>query len=338
MTPAVPSPLARSRAAWGLAPLVHHVADDTEHEAIAADALRRAATAAFAQELGALHDDLARGTFLRAEALRQWHAFVGADEITRLFSSGIGRVRGTLVALVRGAPRAPVAEVREEALADIGILARSHVAEACRRTASSWAADLAVAPAIDGTPELWGPSPGFDGRLARRLEAWVGGIADDVGRSGGPRRRLARGASIGVNAAGVGVMLATFAHTGGLTGTEVGVAAATAFLNQRLLEALFGEAAMHELIGRARRGLDDALGAALGEELGRFEALVPDGGALRDLAARLRSAADDLAAFVPVVPLDARGVMDAPGAGDRQAREPVDAVRQGAQAKGRATP
>ncbi len=100
----------------GLGPLLQRVADDAEHEAIEADALRRSAQSAFESELASLRDDLARGTFLRAEALRQWQAFVGADEVTRLFSSGIGKVRGTLSALIRGTPRAPVAEVREDAL------------------------------------------------------------------------------------------------------------------------------------------------------------------------------------------------------------------------------
>ena len=39
----------------------------------------------------------------------------------------------------------------------------------------------------------------------------------------------------------------------------MGVAAATAFLNQKLLAALFGEAAMAELIAGARTRLQDAL-------------------------------------------------------------------------------
>ena len=74
-------------------------------------------------------------------------------------------------------------------------------------------------------------------------------------------------------------MLATFAHTGGITGAEVGVAAATGFLNQKLLEALFGEAALVEMIGRARASLAAAIDAAFDEELARYERLVPDGAA-----------------------------------------------------------
>lgn len=305
----------------GLGPLVARVADDAEHDAIEADALHRAARGAFETELGSLREDLARGTFLRAEALRQWQQFVGADEVTRLFSTGIGKVRGTISALVRGTPRAPVAEVREDALADIVALARSHAAEAARRTASTWADEPATRDAVAADPSLWGPSASFDARLTARLERWVEDIAEDVRATGVGKRRLARGASVGVNAAGIGVMLATFAHTGGITGAEVGVAAATGFLNQKLLEALFGEAALVEMIDRARARLADALSEAFAAELDRYRSLVPDGAALRDLAGRLRAAADEAARLGPAVPLGARPVLDAPTGRDRATRD-----------------
>jgi hypothetical protein len=94
-------------------------------------------------------------------------------------------------------------------------------------------------------------------------------------------------------------MLATFIHTAGLTGTEVGVAAATAFLNQKLLGALFGEAAMVELIGRARRRLDAALEATFAEERARFDALLPDADDLTELAADLRALADEIRSVAP---------------------------------------
>lgn len=275
----------------GLAPLVERVADDVEHEAIEAEALRRTAAHAFDTELKGARDDLSGGTFLRAEALRQWQAFVGADEITRFFSTGIGKVRGTLSAMLGRTPRAPVAEVREDTLADLVAVARSHAGEAARRTATTWNEELSMRDVVTDTPALWSASPEFDARLRDRLETWISGIADDIQATGGQKRLLARGASVGVNAAGIAVMLATFAHTGGLTGTEAGIVAATGFLNQKLLEALFGEAALVEMIARARANLQAALDASFADERSRYDALVPDGAALRDLAARLREAA-----------------------------------------------
>jgi hypothetical protein len=278
----------------GLGPLVSKLADDVEHAAIDADALRRQPREAFEGQLATLRDILGTGSFMRTEAVRQWHAFVGADEITRFFSRGIGRIRGTLSAMFRGMPRAPVAEVREDTVSDIIALARTHAGEAARRAATAWSDEPMTRELVAADPGLWSVSPEFDKDLRSRLEAWISSIGDDVQRTGGPKRFLARGVSIGVNAAGIAVMLGTFAHTGGLTGAEVGITAATGFLNQKLLEALFGEAALVEMIRRARTGLAEAVTASFEEERERYARLVPDGPALRLLGERLRAAASEV--------------------------------------------
>ncbi len=96
---------------------------------------------------------------------------------------------------------------------------------------------------------------------------------------------------------GTGVMLATFIHTGGITGAELGVAAATAFLNQKVLGALFGEAAMAELVAHAKQRLDEALSTTFDEERARFDALLPASGELTDLASDLRAAAAEVRAL-----------------------------------------
>lgn len=293
----------------GLEPHLRSIADDLDHAAIDADRLRRIATDAYERELGALRDELAGGGFLRAEALRQWHAFVGADEITRLFSSGIGRIRATISTLVRGAPAAPVAEVREQTIADLRALARVRLGEAARRASVAWSEEPQARQALERDPSVWSPSTDVDERLEERLEAWVTSIAEDVRTTGGPKRLLARGASVGVNATGIAVMLATFSHTGGLTGAEVGVAAATGFLNQKLLGALFGEAALVEMISRARIGLIEAFGETFREELARFEALIPPPAGLRSLATELRTAADELRLLPPTISVSSRPVV-----------------------------
>src|SRR4029079_16483613 len=109
----------------------------------------------------------------------------------------------------------------------------------------------------------------------------------------------ALGALLAVHAMGTGVMLATFIHTGGITGAELGVAAATAFLNQKVLAALFGEAAMAELVTHARQRLDEALSTTFDEERQRYDELLPASGVLTDVAADLRAAGGDLPAPPP---------------------------------------
>jgi energy-coupling factor transporter ATP-binding protein EcfA2 len=274
----------------GVAPLLEQIADDLGHEAIDAAALRRDVGQNYDAELDALRDALRHGRFLRDEALRHWQRYVGADDITRLFSKGIGAVRGAIASILRPS-RAPIAEVREATTEDLLAAARMHAAEAARRTATGWADRSPVATAIGDRPDLWSASAEFDGRLRQRLDEWIASIGADIGATGEGKRRLARGASIGVNAIGVGVMLATFIHTAGLTGTEVGIAAGTALLNQKLLGALFGEAALVELIGRARARMEAALSATFTEERQRFEALVPSPVDVTALADDFRQAA-----------------------------------------------
>ena len=292
----------------GLGHALDEIADDCEHEAIDVDALHRGAAHHFERGLIGLREELGRGRFLREEAIRQWHDFVGADQMTRFFSDGIGRVRGAIQALVRPATP-PVAEVRAATTDDLLAVARMHVAESIRRTATSWADVPSVSATLAAEPALWSPSADFDDRLRSRLESWIESIGADIQATGRPKRTLARGASLGVNALGTGVMLSTFVHTGGLTGAEVGVAAGTAFLNHKLLSALFGEAAMTELINGARRRLDEALATTFAEERARFDLLVPGSAELTTLAGDLREAAADVRSLPVGLPPELRAVM-----------------------------
>jgi energy-coupling factor transporter ATP-binding protein EcfA2 len=280
----------------GLGETLDQIADDAEHESIDVEALRRIADRAYETALDGLRHEVGRGSFLREEALRQWQTFVGADQMTRFFSQGIGRIRGAIAAAIRPAT-APVAEVRAATTEDLVAVARLQAAEAARRTATSWSETTAAGRALAEQPELWVPSPDFETRLQTRLEGWIESITGEIQAHGRPKRLLARGAAVGVNAMGTGVMLATFVHTGGITGAELGVAAATAFLNQKVLAALFGEAAMAELVAHARQRLDEALSNTFDEERRRFDELLPDQGVLTALAADLRAAAGDVRAL-----------------------------------------
>jgi energy-coupling factor transporter ATP-binding protein EcfA2 len=283
----------------GLGDSLDRIADDVEHEAIDVEALRRTAARAYEQGIAALRDEVSHGRFLREEALRHWQAYVGADQITRFFSEGIGRLRGTIAAIFRPAT-APVAEVRAATTDDLLEVARLEAAEAARRTATAWSAEPSAARIMAENADLWLPSPAFDDRLRAGLNEWIDSIAAEIQVHGGSKRLLARGASVGVNVLGTSVMLGTFLHTGGLTGAEVGVAAATAFLNQKLLSALFGEAAMVELIQHARRRLGDVLATAFEAERARFDEHLPASGELPELAVELRAAAREVRALMAV--------------------------------------
>ena len=94
-----------------------------------------------------------------------------------------------------------------------------------------------------------------------------------VSEQGAERRTAARLASFGVNGAGLLVMLAVFAQTGGLTGAEVVVAGGTSALSQKLLEAVFGDAAVRALAAEARQDLLERVEGLLSAEADRFRSL-----------------------------------------------------------------
>ena len=275
----------------GLPEAVDEVAREVDHEAAAATALLAAAASAYAERRKALGDELSRGTFLRAEVLRQWQDFVGAGQVARILSQGIGRIAATVRGLFRPGPPAPAAEVREAAFADLVALAIQHADAAARRTATGWLDDPygERALAVDGT--LWGASSALRGRLTMGLEQWAGFVADEIRTLGEQRKGWAQVASIGVNAVGTSAILAVFMHTGGLTGAEVGITAATAVVNQKLLEAIFGEANVAAFVARARSALGVLLDSAFEGERVRFANVLGDQARLSGLAGELREAA-----------------------------------------------
>jgi energy-coupling factor transporter ATP-binding protein EcfA2 len=285
---------ALSGAIKGLAPLVHNVADDLEHEAIDAEALRRIAQSSYDTEREALSAALRGGLLLRAEVLRRWNDFVGADQILRFISTGLGRIRALILTAFRGTQPAPVSVVEEEMTSTLEALALRHASDAARRTASAWSERGVSAELVARDPALWSASGGFAPAVRDGLGVWMGEILDDVREHAARKKAVSQIAALGVNVVGVAVMLGVFIHTAGITGAEVGIAAGTAFLNQKLLEALFGERAMEELIGRARSRLDALFASLFDRERGRFDDLVPAPTTLRELATSLREAVEGL--------------------------------------------
>jgi energy-coupling factor transporter ATP-binding protein EcfA2 len=274
----------------GLPEAVAEIAAEVDDEQGAVAELLAAAERAYRERRAALGEEIARGTFMRAEVLRQWHDFVGAGQVARVLAQGIGRIGATLRGLVRPGPPAPAVAVREAAFADLVALTTQHADAAAQRTAVAWAEDRYGAAALADDARLWGASPDLGDRLGGELEGWAAEIGRQIRELGEQRRGWARVASIGDNALGTSAVLAVFVHTGGLTGAEVGITAATAVINQKLLEALFGEANVAAFVSRARGRLTEILDATFAAERERFDAAL---GTVADasLADALREAA-----------------------------------------------
>jgi GTPase Era involved in 16S rRNA processing len=280
-----------SSALEGLPAAVAEVVAEIDEEQAAARELIATAERAYAERRAALGDELGRGAFLRAEVLRQWQDFVGAGQVARILAQGIGRVTATIRSLFRPGPAAPAVEVREAAFADLVALSVQHADAAARRTSTTWVEDPYGGRALAVDARLWGASADLADRLDADLEAWAASVGDQIRALGEQRKGWAQVASIGVNAVGTSAILAVFVHTGGLTGAEVGITAATAVVNQKLLEAIFGEANVAAFVARARAALGTLLDSAFEGERLRFDAALSGLTGATGLADLVRDAA-----------------------------------------------
>ena len=211
--------------------------------------------------------------------MRSWQEFVGVGDVGRWLSTGIGRVRAFLARHLQPARGAPeLQRTKEQAFEElVGALVR-HADVAAGNAATQWAADPAGALLLEANPGLWGHGPELEAEARAQLTEWLGRLTRMVEERGHSRRAFAFAASLGVNAIGVVAMLAVFAHSAGLTGGEVAIAGGTAVINQKLLEALIGEAAVADIIRAAERDLRRTLRSALEGDARRFlDLLAPAG-------------------------------------------------------------
>jgi hypothetical protein len=223
--------------------------------------------------------------------LARWQEFVGTGEFTRNLEHRIGRIRDQIAAFLRGRP-APTEALEDALESSVEALLRAAADGAAERTAESWRHRPAGRALLKDGGDIRHASEGFREGAAREIRAWQGDVLQLVVAEGGEKRTRARLATFGANGAGLVLMLAVFAHTGGLTGAEVLVAGGTSAVSHKLLEAIFGDSAVRELATKARANLADRVEALLDAERARFGALVDAAAPQPGAAIRLRSALD----------------------------------------------
>jgi hypothetical protein len=207
----------------------------------------------------------------------------------RTLETRIGWLRDALRSLVTGTPRAD-AELRSAVQTSLDPVIHAAADRAAERAAASWRQRPAGRALLAGTRGVDAASPDLPERTRDEVRAWQGAVFDLVRREGMDRRSTARLASLGVNGAGLTVMLAAFVSTGGLTGAEVVIAGGTSALGQKVLEAIFGDQAVRSLAAKARADLLDRVRALLERESERFRALLEPVAPDPERAERLRGA------------------------------------------------
>jgi len=257
----------------------------------AAAELRAEADAAYAAAGREVEVALRSGSLLRGEVLARWHEVVGTGDVMRTLETRVGWARDRLVSLVSGKPAADN-ELREAVENRVEAVVRAAAERAAERTARAWRERVAGRALLEGTMGLDRASAGLEAETEEEVRAWQGVVLDLVREQGASKRMTARLASLGVNGAGLTVMLAVFAHTGGLTGAEVVVAGGTSALSQKMLEAIFGDQAVRALAAQAREDLFARVERLLREDAARFDALLDEAAPEAESFARLHGAVD----------------------------------------------
>ena len=261
-------------------------------EQLAASAeLRAEADHAYADALREVETALRSGSLLRGEVLARWHEVVGTGDVMRALETRVGWLRDRLKSIVTGAPAAE-SELKVAVEHRVEAVVRAAAERAAERTARAWRERVPGRALLRAAPALERATVELATSAEDEVLAWQGVVFDLVREEGASKRATARFASLGVNGAGLTVMLAVFAHTGGLTGAEVVVAGGTSAVGQKVLEAIFGDQAVRTLASRAREDLIERVDRLLREEAGRFHALLDEAVPEADGFARLHAAVD----------------------------------------------
>lgn len=235
-----------------------------------AGALEDTATRAYRTAVEAVDEGLRTGTLLRGEVLQRWQDLVGTGDFMRGLQARIGRLRDRVSSWVTG--RDPTeAEVRGQIESSVARLILAEADQAALRSVEAWE-DTRAGRALlgDDARDLSRSSADLQQRVEGELREWERDVLDLVRDAGEEKRLMARALSLGINTVGVALMIVAFAHTGGLTGLEVGVAGGTATVSQTLLTALFGEQAVRSLAAQARGLLMERVQGLMETEAERF--------------------------------------------------------------------
>lgn len=274
-----------------LPPRTRGVLDAAEAQVAAAAELREAVERAYAGALAEIDDAVRSGTLLRGEVIARWHDVVGTGDVMRALETRVGWVRDRLRSLITGAPPAD-AELKTAVQTGVDAMVHAAADRAAERAAQDWRERPPGRALLADAPRLDSASSGLMPATADEVRAWQGRVFQLVREEGQGKRTTARLASLGLNGAGLTVMLAVFASTGGLTGAELVVAGGTSALSQKLLEAVFGDQAVRRLAERARADLLERVEELLSAEAQRFherlEAAAPEPGRTEELRVALR--------------------------------------------------
>jgi hypothetical protein len=281
-----------------LASRTNRVADALDGQLATVDSLRTLAHAPYNDAAQQIRTDIGQGALLRGEVLSRWEELLGTGELLRQLRTGVSRLRDRVVGAVTGRPKSDI-ELNGAVEHVVETLIRTRADEAASKAITNWKAFPAGAALLNNyhDEDLSASSAALKQQGATTVREWQRHVLELIRNVGGDRKTKARVLSFGVNGVAMVVMMLVFAHTGGLTGTEVAVAGGASAVGHTLLEAVLGDQTVRKLALDARSDLEQRIDALMNSEAARFDDQLShmslDAGApgrLRTLADRLRGA------------------------------------------------
>lgn len=212
-------------------------------------------------QLEHLSTQLQQGDLVRREVLDRWRRLLGVSDLAAGLGAGWSRVRHRLAR--------PGPALRQEAREELTRLIRARLRAARRGVESAWVLHPG-SEALLPLPERVVSSD----EITAAVEAWMAGLVELVRDPGRARHRAAKALSWGINAGATTLLVATFAHSGGLTGAELGIAAGAAAAQHTALEHLLGTAAAGRIVRTARARLVATIEELLRRQADAFVARV----------------------------------------------------------------
>ncbi|WP_375002633.1 ABC transporter [Aeromicrobium sp. CTD01-1L150] len=269
----------------------HDIADAFDAQVEAAKQLRGDVDGIYRKAAETLAAQTADGTLMHGEVLGRWQEFVGSGELMKSVEERVSRLRDRLLDNLTGR-RAQSAEVVDAVESGLQALIMEHAESAAEQTYRAWSSTppgkalLARQRGLDRASR--------DARVSseRLVRDWQARVFEMVRAEGADKRLTAKFLAFGVNGVGVALMVLVFVQSTGAGGAaQVGVAGGTAYVAQKLLEAIFGAQAVRDLSRRAGEDLQACVIALLETEQKRYTDLLVDPAALEAAQAELREAA-----------------------------------------------
>lgn len=189
-----------------------------------------------------------RGLALKTEVVDRFAEHVGTSSWMDRLQRTAGRWRDNLMGMFTK-DNSPEAIAAQEIEGGLTLLIAQALLDSHGRIQQAWA----LTDALPALPDL-DPTP-LNREVEEMVAAWRADLLTLVRKEAEGKVGLARGLSIGINAAGIALMLAVFSTTGGITGGEVAVAGGTAAVGQAMLSAIFGDQAVRSLVKQASADL-----------------------------------------------------------------------------------